>query len=60
MGISVGRACNEKCTAYEDLETFADEHDLYTEGEVRRVISGACEDGKRGYYPGDLLISDYV
>lgn len=33
---------------------------LYTESEVEEVKAGACYDGQRGYYPGDLLISDYV
>lgn len=33
---------------------------LYTYDEVRIVKDGACYDGKDGYYPGDLLVEDYV
>ena len=43
----------------EDIENDSDER-LYTEEEVRRCIHGACEDGRHGYEPYDLLISDYI
>ena len=32
----------------------------YTREEVERVMIGACEDGRRGYCPYDLIIEDYV
>lgn len=59
-GVSVGRGCNEDCTAYIDEESYASNHGLYTEDEVRICIIGACEDGRNGYFPSDLLIQDYV
>ena len=60
MGFSMGRGCNKDCTAYEDVYDFAAERGLYTPAEVEKVKDGACEDGHRGYYPGDILVSDYV
>ena len=43
----------------EDIKGTDDER-LYTEEEVRRCIHGACRDGRNGYDPYDLLISDYI
>ena len=61
-GITIGRGCNESCTAYETLEEAIKNSDevYYTYAEVEEVKYGACMDGQRGYYPGDLLVSDYV
>ena len=42
----------------EDIED--DTERLYTAEEVRRCIHGACEDGRHGYDPYDLLIEDYI
>lgn len=43
----------------EDIKGTNNER-LYTEEEVRRCIHGACRDGRNGYDPYDLLISDYI
>lgn len=47
-------------TITEDEDAVDDEPRLYTEEEVKRVMIGACEDGRRGLDPYDLLISDYI
>ena len=47
----------------ECIELFDDSEEIerkYTREEVRRVLCGACEDGRRGYSPEDLIIEDYV
>lgn len=53
------KADTEIALEVEDIEEEETER-LYTEEEVRACIRGACLDGQSGYYPGDLLISDYV
>ena len=45
-----------------EVEDIDDEYEerLYTREEVERVKYGACMDGRRGLYPGDILIEDFV
>ncbi len=63
-GYCIARWCNADCSAYETEEEFYQSAETYvgwyTTEDVKKCIDGACMDGKRGYYPGDLLISDYV
>ena len=42
----------------EELEEQIEE--MYTREQVEEVKRGACIDGQNGYYPGDLLIEDYI
>ena len=42
----------------EELENQIEE--MYTREQVEEVKHGACIDGQNGYYPGDLLIEDYI
>lgn len=48
-----------KCIPIE-LEEKTEGERLYTYDEVYAVMRGACMDGHRGYYPGDLRVEDYV
>lgn len=52
----------EDYTPDEIVEYFIRYHDirLYTKNEVKQVMFGACQDGKQGYDPYDLLIEDYL
>lgn len=43
-----------------EIKDVKDGERLYTAEEVKACIHGACEDGRRGYDPFDLLISDYL
>ena len=63
-GKNITRYCSRECSAYEVMDYFlgewAPQYGYYTEDEVEKVKYGACMDGKRGYYPEDILISDFV
>ena len=41
-------------------EIDADSERVYTREEIERVMRGACEDGRRGLDPYDLLVEDYI
>ena len=59
-GYVFSRSCNNECTAYESESDYQSRLELYSYDDVMKAINGACEDGQNGYYPGDLLVSDYV
>lgn len=55
------RGCQKDyCTAYETIEDFTSENDLYTRTQVQKVKDGACYDGRNGLDEGDCLIEDYI
>ena len=55
------RGCTEDyCTAYQNINDFMEEYDLYNRYEIEKVMNGAINDGHNGYYSGDVLISDYI
>lgn len=57
-GTYITRGCNEKCSAYETLESFMEENSLYYYDDVQHAINMASEDGARGYT--DNIVSDYL
>ena len=59
-GEHIARHCDTDCTAYQTIVEIANEKGYYTDDQVYSVLRGACMDGKNGYYPGDLMISDYI
>ena len=55
------RGCTEDyCTAYQNIDDFMEEYDLYTRSEIEKVMNGAVNDGNSGYHSGDIIISDYI
>ena len=55
----VTRFCNsELCRTYQDVETFAEENELYPHDKVQYAINCSTEDALRGYT--DNLVSDYI
>ena len=59
-GFTFARSCDNECTAYQSESDYQSELGLYSYSDVMKAINGACEDGRNGYYPGDLLVSDYI
>lgn len=48
---------SEKC---EDAYIYCSGEEMFTRQECEKIKDGACMDGHHGYYPGDLLIEDYL
>ena len=53
-----GRGCTDYCTAYQSIEDFKNENNLYNKKEVNEVMHCANHDGVNGYT--DIMISDYL
>lgn len=44
----------------DDEYIYVSQGEMYSRQECERIKDGACMDGHHGYYPGDLLIEDYL
>ena len=52
----------DKKPSHDEYGCYYDEdgNRLYTHAEVQTAINGAVEDGRNGYGPGDVIVSDYL